>query len=139
MLLLALFIKPMLALQGSTPQRGGSYRRVIVRSIICTVLVAAAHVITTLLVVLALQNDSYEADEAFQIRHITLAVRQVGTLFLTEIALPLGFTSFINDCRRVRAEKRSHGQQVEDSAALAGAAHRSDEALSAEKLPPQAP
>ncbi|CAN0033711.1 unnamed protein product [Ectocarpus sp. 6 AP-2014] len=138
-LLLGLFIKPMLALQGSTPQGGRSYRRVIGRSIICTIGVAVAHVITTLLVVVALQGDSYEAEKAFQIRHIALAVRQVGTLCLTEIALPLGFTSCINDCRRVCAEKRSQGQQVEDSAALAGAAHRSDETLSAEKLPPQAP
>lgn len=67
-LLLGLFIKPMLALQGSTPQGGASYRRVIGRSIICTIGVAAAHVITTLLVVLALQGDSYEADKVCSFR-----------------------------------------------------------------------
>ena len=57
----------MLALQGITPSGGASYRRVIDRSVICTIGVAAAHVITAVVVVLGLQGDSYETDK---VRHV---------------------------------------------------------------------
>ena len=76
----------MLALQGSTPLGGTGYRRVISRSVICTIGVAAAHVITAVVVVLTLQDDSYATDKVCRFRRrgacITISVF-VGMVVLT--------------------------------------------------------
>ncbi|CAM9896034.1 unnamed protein product, partial [Ectocarpus sp. 13 AM-2016] len=56
-LLLAMFIKPMLVSQGNTQSGGAVYRRVVIRNIVCTVGIACAYMITTVVVVLALLSS----------------------------------------------------------------------------------
>ena len=90
--LLGLFVKPMLALQGSTPLGAASYRRVINRSVICTIGVAVAHVITAVVHVLALQGDTYETDKVCRFRGrgaCSMISICVGTVVLKVILLLL--------------------------------------------------
>ncbi|CAM9368130.1 unnamed protein product, partial [Ectocarpus sp. 12 AP-2014] len=83
-LLLAMFIKPMLVPQGGTQSGGAVYRRVVVRNIVCTVGIACAYVITTVVVVLAYVSTPSDTSKASILGHITPSVNICVTLCLTE-------------------------------------------------------
>eukprot|EP00903_Cladosiphon_okamuranus_P011577 g10891.t1 len=89
-LLLAMFIKPMLLPQSSSQSGGALYRRVVNRNILCTVCIVSSYIITTLVVILAFLSSS---PKAAIINNAAPSVNMVLTLFLTEIALPLGISS----------------------------------------------
>lgn len=59
-LLLAMFVKPMLLLQGQTQSGGTVYRRVVRRNIACTICIALTYTITTLVFFFALLDGSPE-------------------------------------------------------------------------------
>ncbi|CAM9247012.1 unnamed protein product, partial [Ectocarpus sp. 6 AP-2014] len=63
-LLLAMFIKPMLVSQGNTQSGGAVYRRVVIRNIVCTIGIACAYVITTVVVVLALLSSPSDTNKS---------------------------------------------------------------------------
>ncbi|CAM9126391.1 unnamed protein product [Ectocarpus sp. 8 AP-2014] len=119
-ILLALFVKPMLGRQVGTQSGGAVYRRVVHRNVVCTTTIVVATVITTVVTALAMIRNSPEdnkvhgggddttsdsATPCILSRHLLLlpqprqvadvipAVNSFVTLCLTEIALPLGFTS----------------------------------------------
>ncbi|CBN74816.1 hypothetical protein Esi_0043_0079 [Ectocarpus siliculosus] len=84
-LLLAMFIKPMLLPQGGTQSGGAVYRRVVVRNIVCTVGIACAYVITTVVVVLAHVSTPSDTNKAAVLGHITPSINICVTLCLTEV------------------------------------------------------
>ncbi len=67
-LLLGLFVKPMLAPQGSTQSGGAFYRSVVIRNVICTIGVVIAYVITTVVFILAIRRESSDNDKVRGVR-----------------------------------------------------------------------
>lgn len=59
-LLLAMFAKPMIARVQGTQSGGAVYRRLVLRTIVCTAGIVTSYAITTLIVVLALLDESTE-------------------------------------------------------------------------------
>ncbi|CAB1102618.1 unnamed protein product [Ectocarpus sp. CCAP 1310/34] len=84
-LLLAMFIKPMLVSHGNTQSGGAVYRRVVIRNIVCTIGIACAYVITTVVVVLALLSSRPDTDKAAAVGDIVPSINICVTLCLTEV------------------------------------------------------
>ncbi|CAM9118249.1 unnamed protein product [Ectocarpus sp. 6 AP-2014] len=97
-LLLILFVRPLLVrLEGS--QSGEAiYRRVVFKNITCTIAVVTAYAVTTVVVIAALFRQNNDNNTASLFADITPLVNQFATLCLTEIALPLGFSSCWKAC-----------------------------------------
>ncbi|CAN0058596.1 unnamed protein product [Ectocarpus fasciculatus] len=80
-------------------QSGGAvYRRVVVRNISCTAAVVVAYIITTIITVTALLRQHPDDNTNAQVVDVSLMTNEVVVLCLTEIALPLGFTSCWKAC-----------------------------------------
>ncbi|CAM9104211.1 unnamed protein product [Ectocarpus sp. 6 AP-2014] len=118
-ILLALFVKPLLVRQEDTQSGGAAYRRVVRRNVVCTATIVVATIVTTVVQVRAMTRitpEDYEhgggddttSDSApacilcrrllllpqpGQFKDVMPVVNTFVTLCLTEIALPLGFTS----------------------------------------------
>ncbi|CAM9518775.1 unnamed protein product [Ectocarpus fasciculatus] len=92
-LLLAMFVKPMMVSHGGTQSGGAIYRRLVARNITCTVAIVLAYAITTVVVVLAVLGASPGSNQGDYTADIAPPINIFMTLCLTEIALPLGFSS----------------------------------------------
>eukprot|EP00752_Nemacystus_decipiens_P007837 g7002.t1 len=126
-ILLALFVKPLLVPQEGTQSGGALYRRVVYRNVLCTFTIVVATLITTVVTTLAFLEISPESTKPRQVADVMPALNSFVTLCLTEIALPLGFTSgWKSIFGEHRGEQRHHDQSKVD-----GTVHSSKKATAA--------
>ncbi|CAM9559444.1 unnamed protein product [Ectocarpus sp. 4 AP-2014] len=111
-LLLAMFVKPMMISRGGTQSGGAIYRRLVVRNIVCTVSLVLAYAITTAVVVLGVLGASPGSNQADLIADMAPPINIFMTLCLTEIALPLGFSSFLKAVKAGRNEGAASSRTV---------------------------
>ncbi|CAN0076918.1 unnamed protein product [Pylaiella littoralis] len=97
-LLLVLFVRPLPMRPKHTMPDGDVYRRLIIRNLVCTVAICATYLITTVVVVAALLEQSPENSTATICVDLAILFNVFVTVSLTEIALPLGFTSCFKTC-----------------------------------------
>ncbi|CAM9392607.1 unnamed protein product, partial [Ectocarpus fasciculatus] len=97
-LLLILFVRPLLVRLEGAQSGGAIYRRVVIKNITCTIAVVTAYAVTTLVMIASLSRQNNESNTPSLFADITPLVNQLVTLCLTEIALPLGFTSCWKAC-----------------------------------------
>ncbi|CAN0137714.1 unnamed protein product [Ectocarpus sp. 12 AP-2014] len=97
-LLLILFVRPLLVRLEGSQSGEAMYRRVVVKNITCTIAVVTAYAVTSVVVIAALIRQNNESNTASLFADITPLVNQFVTLCLTEIALPLGFSSCWKAC-----------------------------------------
>ncbi|CAM9775705.1 unnamed protein product [Ectocarpus fasciculatus] len=128
-LLLVLFVKPMLESQERNRTGGAVYRRVIIRNLVCTALIGMSYLITTVFVILAFLKESPDHNTASRVADGVPMVNVLVTLCLTEITLPLGFTSCMKSCSAGNATRIKAGGGVATAAKI----------VPLEDLPPQAP
>ncbi|CAB1102733.1 unnamed protein product [Ectocarpus sp. CCAP 1310/34] len=97
-LLLILFVRPLLVRLEGSQSGEAMYRMVVIKNITCTIAVVTAYAVTTVVVIAALIRQSNDSNTASLFADITPLVNQFVTLCLTEIALPLGFSSCWKAC-----------------------------------------
>eukprot|EP00903_Cladosiphon_okamuranus_P019198 g17656.t1 len=97
-LLLGLFVKPMLASQQNTQSGGEFYLRIVKRNMVCTASISAAYIVATVVVVAAHVNKNPGNNKSAVAIDLTRSVKRLLALCLTELSMPLGFTSCWREC-----------------------------------------
>ncbi|CAM9286779.1 unnamed protein product [Hapterophycus canaliculatus] len=84
-LLMLLFVRPLLVPVEGTQSGGASYRRVVIRNVVCTTTIVMAYLITTVLTTYALLNMSPDDYANSQVADTVPMINQLVTLCLTEV------------------------------------------------------
>ncbi|CAM9246809.1 unnamed protein product [Ectocarpus sp. 12 AP-2014] len=103
-LLLTMFVKPLMIPQGHTQSGGAVYRRLVMRNVACTIGITFTYAVTTVIVVLGFLTTAPGSIKAAQLADLLPTANIFVTLCLTEISLPLGFSSCV---RSIKAETSS--------------------------------